>query len=334
MMRTLRPVSVILLIVLVFSIMQANGQVSHTPLFDGESAYSFLTGQCDFGSRPPGSENLTLSRTYIVETLESFNWTVSIQNFIYRETACANIIATWSGAVNSPIVLGAHYDTRPNATSDHPNNQSIPILGANDGASGTAVLMELARIIPIADRSKVELVFFDAEDSGGIDGWDWIRGSVHYVSELTTQRKNTIEAMVLADLVGDADLYLPKEGSSTDSLQNIIWSIAADLGYSSTFVDTPVGSVYDDHRPFLDAGIPAVDIIQVPFPSYWHTLEDTPDKCSAESLEIVGKVMEVFVVEYDTENGEFPSDTPYVLYGTLIFIPLIILLVLYQRKKR
>jgi len=294
-MRTLRPVSAILLIVLVFSIMQVNGQVSHTPLFDGESAYSFLTGQCDFGPRPPGSENLTLCRAYIVETLESFNWTVSIQNFTYRETACANIIATWNETVNSPIVLGAHYDTRPNA------------------------------------RSRVELVFFDAEDSGGIDGWDWIRGSVHYVSELTTQRITTIEAMVLVDIVGDANLYLPKERTSTDSLQNAIWAIAADLGYSSTFVDTPGWSVTDDHKPFLDVGIPAVDIIQVPFPSYWHTLEDTPDKCSAESLEIVGEVIEFFVV-----GGEIPppSDTPYVLYGTLIVIALIIIYVLYQRMKR
>ncbi len=333
-MRTLRPVSVILLIVLVFSIMQVNGQVSHTPLFDGESAYSFLTGQCDFGPRPPGSENLTLCRAYIVETLESFNWTVSIQNFTYKETECANIIATWSGAVNSPIVLGAHYDTRPRATSDHPDNQSIPILGANDGGSGTAVLMELARILPTADRSKVELVFFDAEDSGQIDGWEWIRGSVHYVSELTSQRIDTIEAMVLVDIVGDADLYLPKEGSSTDSLQNVIWSIAANLGYSSTFVDSPASSIYDDHKPFLDVGIPAVDIIQVPFPSYWHTLEDTPDKCSAESLEIVGEVLEVFVVGYDTENGTFIPDTPYFLYGTLVVIVLVIIIVLYQLKKK
>jgi len=333
-MRTLRPVSTIIIILLAVSIIQVNGQVTHTPLFDGESAYSFLTGQCDFGPRPPGSENLTLCRAYIVETLESFNWTVSIQNFTYRETDCANIIATWSGTLDSPIILGAHYDTRPRATSDHPDNQSLPIMGANDGASGTAVLMELARVLPTTDRSMVELVFFDAEDSGGIDGWDWIRGAVHYVSELTAQRISTIEAMVLADLVGDADLYLPREGTSTDSLQNVIWSIAADLGHSSTFVDTPGGSVTDDHRPFLDAGIPAVDIIQVPFPSYWHTLEDTPDKCSAESLEIVGEVIEVFVVEYDNENGGFPPDTPYILYGILIVIPLIILLVYYQRRKR
>ena len=333
-MRTLRPVSIIIIIVLAVSILQVSGQVSHTPIFDGESAYGFLTGQCDFGPRPPGSENLTLCTTYIVETLESFNWTVTIQNFTYMETACANIIATWNGTTDSPIILGAHYDTRPNATADHLSNRSLPIMGANDGASGTAVLMELARILPTSERSKVELVFFDAEDSGGLNGWEWIQGSTYYVSQLTSQRIDTIEAMILADMVGDADLYLPKESSSTDSLQNVIWSIAADLGYSSTFVDTPGGSITDDHRPFLDASIPAVDIIQVPFPSYWHTLEDTPDKCSAESLEIVGDVLEVFVVQYDAEDGEFPPDPPYVLYATLIIIPIIILIVLYQRKKQ
>lgn len=333
-MRTHRPVSTIIIIVLAVCILQVSGQVTHTPIFDGESSYGFLTGQCDFGPRPPGSENLTRCTTYIVETLESFNWTVTIQNFTYRETACANIIATWNDTTDSPIILGAHFDTRPNATSDNLSNRHLPIMGANDGASGTAVLMELARILPTSERPKVEFVFFDAEDSGGLNGWDWIQGSTYYVSQLTTQRKSTIEAMILADMVGDADLYLPKEGTSTQSLKNIIWSIAADLGYSSTFVDTPGGSVIDDHRPFLDAQIPAVDIIQVPFPSYWHTLEDTPDKCSAESLEIVGEVLEVFVVGYDAENGGFPSDPPYILYATLIAIPLIILLVLYQRKKR
>ena len=333
-MKSLRPVSVILLIILALSVVQVDSQVTHTPIFDGENAYSFLTGQCDFGPRPPGSENLTRCISYIVETLESFNWTVSIQNFTYRETACANIIATWSDTLNSPIVFGAHFDTRPRATSDHPDNQSLPILGANDGASGTAVLMELARILPISDRSKVELVFFDAEDSGQINGWDWIQGSTYYVSQLTTQRKDMIEAMVLADLVGDADLYLPKESSSTDSLQNVIWSIAADLGYSSTFVNNAGGSITDDHRPFLEAGIPAVDIIQIPFPSYWHTLEDTPDKCSAESLEKVGSVMEVFVVQYDSENGGFAPDPQYLLYAIMIAIPLIILLVIYQLKKQ
>ena len=248
------------------------------------------------------------------------------------DTECYNIIATWNETANSSIILGAHYDTRPEADADpDPLNRTKPILGANDGASGTAVLMELARVLPIENRSRVELVFFDAEDSGGIDGWNWIRGSAHYVSVLDTERIKSISAMVLVDMVGDANLYLPKEGTSTPSLKNLIWSIADHLGYGSTFVDTAGGSVFDDHRPFLDAGIPAVDIIQVPFPSYWHTLEDTPDKCSAESLETVGRVLEVFIVD-----GEIPplSDTQYVLYAALIIIPILILLVLYQRKKR
>ena len=333
-MKIHRSVSIVILVILSLSVLQVNGQITHTPIFDGEHAFDYLTGQCDFGPRPPGSDNLTRCISYIVETLVSFNWLVSIQNFTYKDTACANIIATWDTPSNAPIILGAHFDTRPRATEDAPENQSLPILGANDGASGTAVLMELARILPEADRSKVELVFFDAEDSGGIDGWDWIQGSTYYVSELTDQRKESIQAMILADLVGDKNLYLPKEGSSIGSLQNVIWSLAADLGYGSTFVDYAGSPVFDDHIPFRHEGIPAVDIIQVPFPSYWHTLEDTPDKCSAESLQIVGRVIETFVVQYDPENGEFTPDTPYYLYVLIIAIPVVVLLVIYRLKKR
>lgn len=333
-MRYHYPVVLGILLVLLINIVPVNGQVTHTPIFDGESAFTFLTGQCDFGPRPPGSENLSLCRTYIVETLESFNWTVSIQTFTYRETECANIIATWEGTSDSPIILGAHYDTRPNATADLPSNRALPILGANDGASGAAVLMELARVLPISDRFKVELVFFDAEDSGGLNGWDWIQGSTHYVSELTTNRKNSIEAMILVDMVGGTDLYLPRESSSTDSLQDVVWSIADDLGYGSTFVDSPGSSIIDDHRPFLEAGIPALDIIQIPFPSTWHTLEDTPDNCSPDSLEKVGRVLEVFIVDYDSENGSFAPDIPYVLYGIVAVLAVIIIVVMYRYRMR
>jgi len=333
-MKVHYPVAVGILVVLFIAIIPVNSQVTHTPIFDGESAYAFLTGQCDFGPRPPGSENLSLCRTYIVETLESFNWTVSIQSFTYMETECANIIATWEGTFDSPIILGAHYDTR-NATSDVPSNRSLPILGANDGASGTAVLMELAQVLPTSERSKVELIFFDAEDSGGLNGWDWIQGSTHYVSELTTNRKNSIDAMVLVDMVGDTELYLPRESSSTDSLQDVIWSIADNLGYGSTFVDSSSSSIIDDHRPFLEAGIPALDIIQIPFPSTWHTLEDTPDNCSPNSLEKVGRVLEVFIVDYDSENGSFAPDTPYILYGIVALgATIIIIIVVYRHKIR
>ena len=321
-----------ILAVLFISIMPFNGQMTYTPIFNGESAFAFLTGQCDFGPRPPGSENLSLCRTYIVDTLESFNWTVSLQSFTYMGTECANIIAIWNDTTTSPIILGAHYDTRPNATEDAPSNQSLPILGANDGASGVAVLMELARVLPTSDRSKVELVFFDAEDSGGLNGWDWIQGSTHYVSELTTSRKNSIEAMILLDMVGDTELRLPKETTSTASLQNAVWTIAADLGYGSTFLNISGGSVYDDHRPFLEVDIPALDIIQTPFPSTWHTLEDTPEHCSPVSLEKVGRVLETFIAQYD--SGSFPLNPPYVLYISVAFLAIIVVFTVYQCKKR
>jgi glutaminyl-peptide cyclotransferase len=313
---------------------QTNAQITHTPLFDGDSAFEYLVGQCSFGPRPPGSENLTLCRLYIYETLTSFGWNITYQNFTYRETTCTNIIATWASSTNTSIIIGAHYDTRPQATSDpDPLNRTKPILGANDGGSGTAVLMELARVLPESVRTSVELVFFDAEDSGLIDGWDWIQGSTYYVSELDATRRESIAAMVLVDMVGDASLYLPREGSSTTSLQNAIWSIAAQMGHDDTFVETSGASITDDHRPFLEVGIPAVDIIQYPFPKYWHTLEDTPDKCSAESLEIVGQVLEVFIVEDITGNNSYPLDTPFLFYATMVIIPVLVIAIVYLRWK-
>jgi glutaminyl-peptide cyclotransferase len=305
-------------------------EVSHVPLFSGSDAYSYLVEQCDFGPRPPGSNNLSLCRSMISENFQSFGWDVTFQNFTYHEVECINIIARWNSENNSPIILGAHYDTRPPGISSTGSG-----LGANDGASGVAVLLELSTILQDDTRSSVEIVLFDAEDSGGISGWDWIQGSTYYVSQLSADRRNSIHAMVLLDMVGDANLELPREGSSTTSLQNSIWSIAEQLGYNDTFVDSYRGSVTDDHRPFLEAGIPAVDLIQVPFPSYWHTLEDTPDKCSAESLEKVGEVIEVFVVEEANSITEFPLDQPMLLFiGTIVIVILAIPIIYIQLKRK
>lgn len=106
------------------------------------------------------------------------------------------------------------------------------------------------------------------------------------------------------------------------------------MGYNDTFLDIAGASITDDHRPFLDAGIPAVDLIHYPFPESWHTLADTPDKCSAESLQIVGRVLETFVVEQDAGNITYPLDTQYLFYAALIIIPLIIIAVVYLRGKK
>lgn len=301
-------------------------QISHVPSFNGTNAYQYLVEQCDFGPRPPGSENLSLCRLMIAETFESFGWNVTFQNFTYNEVECVNIIARWNSQNNSPIILGAHYDTRPPGSSDPGSG-----LGANDGASGVAVLMELADSLPETVRSTVEIVLFDAEDSGNIDGWEWIQGATYYVSQLSSARRNSIQAMVLVDMVGDENLRLPRESSSTKSLQNTIWSIADQLGHNDTFLESSGGSIIDDHRPFLDAGIPALDLIHVPFPWYWHTLEDTPDKCSTESLQTVGEVLEVFVVEQANNGLIFPNDDPTLLVigiGVVVIIaaPLIFLI--------
>jgi Zn-dependent M28 family amino/carboxypeptidase len=321
------------LIVIVAIFLAANQiniqQASHVPIFSGADAYDFLVDQCDFGPRPPGSENLSLCRVMIAETFESFGWNVTFQNFTYQEVECSNMIVRWDSLNNSPLILGAHYDTRPPNLSDPGSG-----LGANDGASGVAVLLELAHILPEETRTSIEIVLFDAEDSGGIDGWDWIQGSTYYVSQLSSARRDSIQGMILLDMVGDINLELPRERSSTASLQNSIWDVAEQLGHDDTFIDTYRGPIIDDHRPFLNADIPAVDIIQVPFPATWHTLDDTPEMCSADSLEIVGEVMEVFLVEEADNTTEYPLDTPILLTVGVLLIVVFTITIIYMSLKR
>jgi Zn-dependent M28 family amino/carboxypeptidase len=177
-----------------------------------------------------------------------------------------------------------------------PAKQFDPVPGANDGASGVAVLLELARVLP--DNSvPVWLVFFDAEDNGRIEGWDWILGSQAFVEELDFHP----EAVVIVDMIGDAvqDIYI--ERNSNPALVNEIWGIAAELGYQKSFIATAKHSMLDDHTPFIRAGIPAIDIIDFDYP-YWHTTEDTVDKVSAESLEAVGKTLQ----EWISRRSEVP----------------------------
>jgi Zn-dependent M28 family amino/carboxypeptidase len=268
-----------------------------------------------------------------VDELEGLGWSVELQNFTYKDTACSNIIATWGSRNPEFFVVGAHYDTRPHADQESdPINRTIPILGANDAASGVAIILELARVLPESTRPSIELVCFDAEDSGNIDGWDWIVGSNYYVNQLSDSEKGNITGMVLLDMVGGTDLVIPRERYSTRDMQDELWSVAATLGHDDVFVDTFGSAVLDDHRPFLDAGIPAVDIIQTPFPWTWHTLDDTPANCDPQSLQVVGEVVESFLV---TSSGAYSISPPidYVMVA-IVVIPAIALViyVLYRRK--
>jgi glutaminyl-peptide cyclotransferase len=255
-------------------------------VFDGEVAYEHVVAQCDLGFRPTGSDAWRATGDYIIAELEGHGWAVETQDFTYRDTPVRNIVGRLGqGPV---IIVGAHYDTRRSADME---DASVPVMGANDGASGVAVLLELARTL---DRKKLEnelwLAFFDAEDNGRLDGWEWCVGSSYMAEHLTI----TPESVIVVDMIGDADQNIYYERNSNPLLQAQLWDIAATLGYSDTFVAEYKYAIYDDHRPFIDCGIPAVDIIDFDYP-YWHTTRDTPDKVSPESLERVGRVLEVWL---------------------------------------
>jgi hypothetical protein len=309
--------------------------------FNGTQAFTYLEAQCAFGPRPPGSSNLTACGDYIISALESNGWPVQTQTWSYRSTPLRNIIA---GAIGLPrYVVLAHYDTRPVADMDpDPLNRSQPILGANDGGSGVAALLELSAVLPPEAKNYVVLLFVDAEDSGYVNDWDWIVGSTYYVNRLSLTQRLSIQAAVLLDMMGDADLQLRREQFSTPSLVNVLWQIAADLHYDALFLNSSGYSMLDDHRPFLDVGIPAVDIIDFEYP-YWHTLADTPDKCSPASLEVVGRVVESFVEQQLITLTPFTPPSPHVdpwfliglgITGSVMVVGLLIFIIRWRKNQR
>lgn len=259
--------------------------------FDGSSAFADVQAQVEMGPRTPGSEGHTRIREWMREELEKAGWTVEVQESEKLGHPIHNIIAKRS-TEPPQIIIAAHYDTR--FVADHDPDESKrdePVPGANDGASGVAVLLELARTLP-KDTVPVWLVFFDAEDNGRIEGWDWILGSRAFVEEVPIQPR----AAVIVDMIGDADLNIHYEMNSDKTVRAEIWRKAEELGYGGAFIQTEKFSMLDDHTPFLEKGIPAVDIIDFDYP-YYHTMEDTPDKVSAESLEAVGDTLWHWVVE-------------------------------------
>lgn len=252
--------------------------------FNGERAYQDIAAQLAFGPRVPGSTAHAQVISYIQQELEKAGWNVQIQATEWLGFTVQNIIATRSSAA-SRIIVGAHYDSRSMADQDTGRGRSQPVPGANDGASGVSILLELARSLP-AKSIPVELVFFDTEDNGGLDNRQWIMGSQAFVQSLTTKP----QAAIIVDMVGDANLNIFEERNSDPKLTAEIWGQAASLGYSKFFIPTPKYDMIDDHTPFLAAGIPAVDIIDFDYP-YWHTTADTLDKVSAQSLQAVGETL-------------------------------------------
>ncbi|RZD44978.1 MAG: hypothetical protein CXT68_08935 [Methanobacteriota archaeon] len=298
--------------------------------FNGTSANHSVSWQTELGPRLPGSNASLLLRTSLSENLTSFGWDVEFSSHLSHEIELTNVIATWrpqnlsQNETNSlgRIVLSAHYDSRNIADKD--SNESLrntPILGANDGASGVAALLELGRIIPNMDlNNEVMLLFSDAEDQGD----NYTLGAKAWADNLSGDEINRTESFILLDMIGDSDLHLTKINPSTTILTQNMILLGQKLGLSSQ-IDGCNGqrsdvmwsnqslTVIDDHIHTFSLGIPSLDIIDLaygenatPFQGYWHTTEDTADKVSAESLESVGRIVELGLL-----TGAWTSiDTP------------------------
>ena len=259
--------------------------------FDGQRAYADVQTQVNFGPRVPGSAGHAQVQEWMRAELETAGWQVEVQESEALGHPIENIVAKRSEDPPQ-IIIGAHYDSRMFADSDpDPTQHTNFVPGANDGASGVAVLLELARSLP-ENTVPIWLVFFDAEDNGRIEGWDWILGSREFVKHNPVQPG----AVIIVDMIGDADLNIYKERNSNVQLTDEIWEAAKNLGYENSFIPEYRHSMLDDHTPFLEAGIPAIDIIDFDYPQ-WHTIQDTPDKVSAESLQTVGDTLYTWIMQ-------------------------------------
>ena len=259
--------------------------------FNADRAYQDVEYQLSLGPRIPGTSGHEQILDWMESELEAENWQVERQELSINGKNVINLIA--SRGVGEYILLGAHYDTRILADHDpDPSLKDDPVPGANDGASGVAVLMELARTLPENLPVAIKLVFFDAEDNGGIDDWDWILGSRAFVRELV----DIPSAAIIVDMIGDADLEVYYERNSDIALMEQIWQQARNLGYENIFIPEYRHSMLDDHTPFIEAGISAVDLIDFNYP-YWHTTSDTLDKVSPESLKAIGDTLTAWLLD-------------------------------------
>ena len=294
----------------------------NVPAFDADSAYASIEAQCAFGPRVPGTEAHTACGDYIVAAFRALGLTVTEQRaqvitWEGRSMPCRNIIAAFNPDARDRVLVCAHWDSRPWADHDPDEaNHRKPIDGANDGASGVGVLLEVARQLSgRLPACGVDIVLFDAEDYGtpefhtGTHKPDtWCLGSQHWAKEA---KKNGYNARygILLDMVGAPDAIFPREYYSVYFAAGVldkVWQTARSLGFGQLFVQTSTYPVTDDHYYVNTlAGIPCIDIVhynphgETGFGDYWHTLDDNMDNISRQTLYAVGKT--VLTVIYDEQ---------------------------------
>ncbi len=257
--------------------------------FDGGRAYEDVRQLVALGPRPAGSPALQAARDYITRQLAPLGLTVTPQPFKadtpLGPIAMTNLVVTIPGARRDRVVFAGHYDTKL--------YRQFRFVGANDGGSSAALLVELGRALKERRNGlTIELAFFDGEEAT-LPDWtdnDHTYGSRYYVDAAKKAGTlDSLKALVLVDMIGQRDLQIRREEASTPWLTDQIWATAKALGHDDVFVNQSL-RVEDDHVPFLQAGVPAVDLIDMMYPP-WHTPEDTLDKVSAQSLQVVGDVL-------------------------------------------
>lgn len=259
--------------------------------FSGQRALESAQSLVAFGPRVSGSPAIGKTQAYILQQLKAAGWQAAEDAFVAKTPAgpvpMKNLIARRTSSSGKLVVVSGHYDTK---------RFPFPFVGANDGGSSAAVLLELARALKTVPlKNDVALVFFDGEEA--VRDWtaaDSVYGSRHLAEKwLADGTLDKVTALINVDMVGDKDLHIVNEQYSSEPLRRVIWQVAAKLGYAKNFdgVELPVD---DDHVPFLRKGVRAVDLIDFdygPGHAWWHTQLDTMDKLSAASLQVVGSVV-------------------------------------------
>lgn len=299
--------------------------------FDETNAYNYIEDQLDIGFRIPGTSNSNKCASYFISKFRDidYDFTYIIHDFEVHSTNCQNILFKLNEDRGEIVILGAHYDSRAKATKDSVDPEE-PVPGANDGASGCAVLIELAEKLYQRKENldcQIWFVFFDAEDQGkdeggyGIKDWDWCEGSREFVDDIDNfydSKEEDFDCMILLDMVGSKDLQFINEQYSTSSLLEELFEIGRQLGYINEFPLFPLtSSVIDDHLAFIEE-MPIADLIinfwNNPNWPYHHTKEDNLSHISKRSLEITGKTIEQFIYNNylddlnDNYQGNYPWD--------------------------
>jgi glutaminyl-peptide cyclotransferase len=279
------------------------------PEFDGDRALAYIQTQLDFGPRIPGTDGHAKMAAWLDSLLRTRADSVVVQAWDHaaqdgKTLPLRNLIARFNPGATTRILFLAHWDTRPRADAIGSRDTTAPVPGANDGASGVAVLLGMADALKTNPPAiGVDLLFVDGEDYGDFSvDKDVLMGSRYYAKSPLPGPKPRFA--ILLDMVGDAMLQIRQEGYSLTGAPDVVervWKTAERLGYQTTFLNEPMTGMTDDHIPLQGIGIPAIDVIDFeygPNNSYHHTPDDTFDKVSARSLKVVGDVAMAVIREH------------------------------------